>query len=116
MKIGAPFDPPSTTNSIRQFAICNLHFSICNFQSKTSSLSSNDNHLTLALSQGRGNFFSALPIHLIIIITFRSRPPSNSQRKIPCQRPSSNSPFLKGTVTDEPTRLALICASEFSSP
>src|SRR5712692_7251904 len=24
-----------------------------------------------------------------IIITFRSRPPSNSQRKMPCQRPSN---------------------------
>lgn len=43
-----------------------------------------------------------------IIITCRSRPPSNSQRKIPCHRPSSSFPSLKGTVTDEPTSVALM--------
>src|SRR6267142_2053698 len=52
--------------------------------------------------------------YLTTMITCRSRAPSNSQRKIPCQRPSSNFPSLKGTVTDEPTRVALMWASEFS--
>src|SRR6185503_2446080 len=47
---------------------------------------------------------NGLAPHRIIITTFRSRPPSNSQRKIPCQRPSSSLPSAKGTVTLGPTR------------
>src|SRR3989442_3707912 len=60
--------------------------------------------------------FGKLKGQRIIMMTLRSRPPSNSQRKIPCQRPNSNFPSANGTVTVGPMRLALICASEFSSP
>jgi hypothetical protein len=44
----------------------------------------------------------------IIIITWRSRPPSNSHRKTPCHLPSNSFPSLNGIETDGPTMLALM--------
>src|SRR5262249_3916789 len=45
----------------------------------------------------------------------RWRGPSNSQKKIPCQRPSSSRPPVMKIVTDEPTSVALMCESELPS-
>ena len=47
--------------------------------------------------------------------SFRSRGPSNSQRKTPCQRPSASFPPSTGTVWLTPTSTALMCASELPS-
>ena len=47
--------------------------------------------------------------------TRRRRGPSNSQKYTPCQVPSARRPFSIGKTTDEPTRTALMCASELPS-
>src|ERR1700733_5149963 len=51
----------------------------------------------------------------VLIQTCRSRGPSNSQRKIPCQRPSISFPPSTRTVTLFPTQAVLTWASLFPS-
>src|SRR4029077_16163888 len=46
---------------------------------------------------------------------FRSRGPSNSQRKIPCHRPNSNFPSFTNITWLAPTITALACESVFPS-
>lgn len=45
----------------------------------------------------------------------RVRGPSNSAKKITCQRPSASLPFSIHTVSDEPTSASLMCESELPS-
>src|SRR5262245_30592255 len=47
--------------------------------------------------------------------SFRSRGPSNSHKKIPCQRPSAILPPSTNMVWHVPTRIVLICESELPS-
>src|SRR5439155_5824069 len=63
----------------------------------------------VALSISRGHSATTLTS------TVRSRGPSNSARKIPCQRPSASRPFSTGIAADCPTRLALMCACALPS-
>src|SRR5690242_16251678 len=47
--------------------------------------------------------------------SFRSRGPSNSQKKIPCQRPSAKRPSSTNTIWVPPTSTDLMCESELPS-
>lgn len=52
---------------------------------------------------------------IILTSNFRLRGPSNSQKKIPCQVPSTNRPFSMAISSDAPTRVDFKWAGEFPS-
>ena len=49
------------------------------------------------------------------ICTLRVRGPSNSQKKMPCQVPSTRRPLAIAIVSEAPTRVVLTCAGELPS-
>jgi hypothetical protein len=58
---------------------------------------------------------SCQPPATICTSTLRRRGPSNSQKWMPCHVPNTRCPSSTGRVTERPTRLALMWASEFPS-
>ena len=58
---------------------------------------------------------SGIQSETILTRSSRVRGPSNSAKKMDCQRPRASRPFSIHTVSDEPISAVLMCESEFPS-